>query len=165
MTEPSPADSRVKATRRQLKFDSLDQVMPEVERLLAGHVTVGRWSLAQILNHLAQTIQVSMDGGPDKYSWAVRRLVGPLLRRLSLWFNWIPAGVRAPKMYLPRPGGAADKEAEALRAAMARFASHPGPFDEHPLFGRMTGAQWRRFHCVHCAHHLSFALPEGVRTA
>ena len=40
-----------------------------------------------------------------------------------------------------------------------RFRSSPGPFDAHPLVGRMTPRQWEQFHCVHCAHHLSFALP------
>ena len=38
--------------RRPLVFVRLDEVMPDVERLLAGHVTVGRWTLGQICNHL-----------------------------------------------------------------------------------------------------------------
>jgi len=35
------------ADRRDLSFTSLDEVMPDVKRLLAGHVTVGQWSLGR----------------------------------------------------------------------------------------------------------------------
>jgi hypothetical protein len=35
-----------------------------------------------------------------------------------------------------------------------------GRFDEHPLLGRLSPSQWERFHCLHCAHHLSFAVPK-----
>lgn len=30
--------------RRSLRYGSLDEVKPDVERLLAGHTTVGNWS-------------------------------------------------------------------------------------------------------------------------
>ena len=33
------------ATRRVLKFDSLDQVMADVDQLMTGHTTVGKWTL------------------------------------------------------------------------------------------------------------------------
>ena len=31
----------------------------------------------------------------------------------------------------------------------------------HPFFGAMTRPQWDHLHRIHCAHHLSFAVPEG----
>lgn len=151
--------------RRQLRFTSLSQVMPDVERLLAGHATVGRWSLAQILNHLELGIRLSMDGVPQKYSWPVRRLFGPVAWRLASWLDWIPEGVRVPKIYLPRPGLDAGSEAAALRATIERLEGYAGGFDEHPLLGRLSGADWNRFHCLHCAHHLSFAVPKVTTTA
>jgi hypothetical protein len=55
-----PANS---GKRRQLAFASLDEVMPDVERLLTGHVTVGRWSLGQICNHLAAALRLTLRGG------------------------------------------------------------------------------------------------------
>src|SRR4051794_20833011 len=39
--------------RRSLRYESFDEVMPDVERLLEDHVTVGNWSQAQICRHLA----------------------------------------------------------------------------------------------------------------
>ncbi len=146
-------------TRRKLRFASLAEVMPDVERLLAGHVTIGRCSLGQILNHLELAVRLAMDGVPVKLPWPVRRLAGPVARALAFRLDWMPEGVRVPVLYLPPPERDAAREAEALRTAIARFDACAGPFDEHPLLGRLSRAGWERFHCLHCAHHLSFALP------
>ena len=35
----------MKPARRTLSYESIDEIMPDVERLLAGHTTVGNWSL------------------------------------------------------------------------------------------------------------------------
>lgn len=152
--------SAMAAGRRTLTFESLDEVGPDVVRLLAGHFTVGRWSLAQICNHLELAIRLPMEGVPVKWSWFYRRTVGPLARRVAFWLRWIPEAVRVPGVYLPPPSALdAAREADALAATIDRFRSFAGPFDEHPLLGRLSGDQWRRFHCLHCAHHLSFAIP------
>ena len=145
--------------RRKLAFASLTEVMPDVELLLAGHTTVGKWSLGQILNHLALTVRLPMEGVPEKFSWPMRRLIGPIARRLSFRLGWIPAGVRVHKVYLPPSEGDTEREAEALRTAIRRFGGFAGWLDEHPLLGYFSKAQWERFHCIHCAHHLSFAAP------
>jgi hypothetical protein len=100
-----------------------------------------------------------MDGAPQKFSWPVRRIFGPMARRLSFWLSWIPEQVRVPDVYLPPLALSADCEADALRAVIARFERFAGQFDEHPLLGRLSPGQWERFHCLHCAHHLSFAVP------
>jgi hypothetical protein len=41
---------------------------------------------------------------PQSLAGPVRRLVGPVARRLSFWLEWIPEGVRVPGAYLPPPG-------------------------------------------------------------
>lgn len=148
-------------TRRKLKFCTLGQVMLDVEGLLVGHETVGRWSLGQILNHLALAIRLPMDRVPVKLSWPVRRLFGPVARRVSFGLGWMPAGVQVPEIYVPQSGLDAAHEAEALRVEILRFGAFTDPLDEPPLLGRMSWAQWERFHCLHCAHHLSFALAKA----
>ena len=47
--------------RRTLRYVSFDEVMPDVERLLAGHRTVGNWTLAQICQHLAGVLRRHVD--------------------------------------------------------------------------------------------------------
>jgi hypothetical protein len=142
-----------------LAFADLAEVVPEVERLLAGHAMLGGWTLGQVCSHLATTIRMSMDGVPTKAPWLVRRAAGPLLRRLVLRRGRLPRGVQVPSVYLPQAGLDAGREAGALRDGIERFESFRGPLDEHPLLGRLTPAQWRRFHCIHSAHHLGFAVP------
>jgi len=158
-TERSPA-------RRSLAFASLPEVTTDVHSLLARHVPLGQWSLAQICHHLEVTIRLSMDGVPEKFSWPVRRFFGPVARRLSFRLSWIPEGVRVPAIYLP-PLTELDASEHALRlgTTIERFVRHTGPWDEHPLLGRLTPVQWERFHRLHCAHHLSFVRPVACARA
>jgi hypothetical protein len=116
----------IPAIRRRLSFHSLDQVMPDVEQLLVGHTTVGRWSLGQILNHLTLTIRLPMDGVPVKFSWPVRRLFGPVARGFAFWLEWVSAGVRVPGIYLPQRGRDAAREAVTLQAVIERFGGFAG---------------------------------------
>ena len=148
--------------RRTLAFSSLAEVMPEVDRLLAGHRTVGNWSLGQICNHLSKphTSGCPVEGFPRKAPWPVRKLIGPVAKRRIFATGRMPSGVRLPEKYAPKPGVDARAEAEALRATLHLFSAEAGPLVPHPLFGPLTVAEWHRFHCIHCAHHLGFAVPE-----
>src|SRR5262249_17847808 len=114
----------MKAARRSLTFASLDEVMPDVDRLLEGHTTVGNWSLGQICSHLARAMNGTVDGFPEKAPWLVRKTAGPLLVRWILWRGRFPAGVKLPEEYRPVPGSDARAEADALRAALRRWAAH-----------------------------------------
>jgi Protein of unknown function (DUF1569) len=146
--------------RRPLAFASLDRVMPDVDRLLLGHRTVGKWTLGQICNHLAGGLIATIDGFPFQAPWIVRLSVGPLLVRRLLRRSRFPEGAPLPKRFSPKPGRDARAEAESLRAAIGLLSAHTGPFAAHPFGARFSRADWQRFHCIHCAHHLSFVLPE-----
>ena len=52
------------ANRRTLTYASLDEIPADVDRLLAGHTTVGNWTLGQICNHLSGAVIASVDGSP-----------------------------------------------------------------------------------------------------
>jgi Protein of unknown function (DUF1569) len=144
------------AERRALAFASLDDVMPNVERVLTGHTTVGRWTLAQILNHLARAVHYTATAPP---STATPTSEQEVIRRRFFSKERFPDGVESPAVVLPPPGLDADAEADSLRAAIARLASRTGAFPAHPRLGPLTGEEWDRFHRMHCAHHLSFAVP------
>ena len=79
--------------RRTLEFASLTDVMPEVERLLAGHVTVGAWSLGQICHHLATAIRLTVDA-PIRRREATREQ--DVARRLFFRSGEFPEGMEAP---------------------------------------------------------------------
>ena len=143
--------------RRDLTFARLDDVMPDVEHLLEGHTTVGRWTLGQILHHLAASIELTMEGEPDTSE--PTRVQGIAYRRFFRSGRF-PEGQHAshPNLVPPRTL-VTSTEAQSLSAAILRFSSSNGPFPSHPHLGPLRRGEWTRFHCMHCAHHLGYVLP------
>jgi hypothetical protein len=47
--------------RRALRYVNLDEIMPDVDRLLGRYTTLGAWSLAQICHHLATVMRRTVD--------------------------------------------------------------------------------------------------------
>ncbi len=145
------------ADRRQLAFAGLDDVMPAVEQLLVRHETVGTWTLGQILNHLATALRLTTAGTTGPSGSTPEQAIA---RRLFFRRGTFPENQEAPLPAMqPGPDLDAATEARALRAAIDRFASAEGDFATHPRLGPLTKDQWARFHVLHCAHHLGFALP------
>lgn len=141
---------------RILEFRSLGESLAEVERLLEGHTTAGRWSLGQILDHLATALRLTMLGptGPAAEPRS------DVLRRLFFRRGRFPEGIEAPTpLLIPAPDVDVDTAAGRLREAIAGWDSADGPFPPHPRLGVMSREEWDRFQCMHCAHHLGFAVP------
>lgn len=124
---------------------------------MSNHRTLGHWSLGQICAHLANSFHGAIDG----FDLSRHRLKRTLFRR---WLRWYTFRWGIPENYLVDPNLAPPSEVkvqeglEALSTAIARYQNHAEPLQAHPLFGRMPRAVWDRMHCVHCAHHLSFAV-------
>jgi hypothetical protein len=149
------------AARRALDFDTLDRVMPDVDRLMErGYTSVGKWTLGQVCNHLSKSLAASVDGYPMKKApWLLRKTFAPIFLNKMLKTGVMPEGLKGPEFLMPKPDLDDRAEVEALRATLGLFARHNGPMAEHPFFGTLTRDREERFHCIHCAHHLSFLLP------
>ena len=144
--------------RRRLAFEGIEAIMPEVDRLLAaGHATAGRWSLGMICEHLATSVNLSLDSPPADAPATRAQAVG---RRLFFRAPSFPEG-QDPPFAVQLPAHDADPVAAAgsLRLALGRLAAHAGPWPAHPVIGPLTRAEWLAFHTRHAAHHLSFAVP------
>src|SRR3954447_15458284 len=112
-TTTSTGTSTPAATeRRPLAFTTLDEVMPDVDRLLQGHRTIGQWSLGQICNHLADALVLSVEGFGVKVPWLLRKTIGPIAKRELYSTGRMRAGIKLPEKFLPRPGLDARAEAE-----------------------------------------------------
>jgi hypothetical protein len=144
--------------RRTIRYESLDEVMPDVERLLEGHTTVGAWSLAQICRHLAavarRVIDLPASTPSDPSQW-----VGEDRKRQVIETGVIPEGLPAPPEIVPVETLGEREEAEGLRQALAYYRCSPGPVIAHRIFGPLTRAEWDKLQLIHLAHHLSFAVP------
>ncbi len=144
--------------RRVLHFSHLPEVLAEARRLASSHRTLGRWTLAQICRHLADTIHGSMDGFDLRRHRFKRLFFRSLL--LAYAYRWgIPEAYTVDPKLNPPEGLRLDDQIEALARAIQRYRDHTGPLQAHPLFGRLTRNEWDRMHCFHGAHHLSFVLP------
>lgn len=147
--------------RRTLRFASLDDVMPEVERLLRGHTTVGTWSLAQICRHLASAMRRVVDlpaSTPhDPSLWVPEEQ-----KREVFKTGRLPEGLPGPPEIMPPEALDDREEAEGLRSAIAHYRASPGPVIPHRFFGPLTKEEWDQLQRIHFAHHLSFAIPKDA---
>jgi hypothetical protein len=153
------------SNRRKLTITSLDQVMPEVDRLLEGYTKDGNWSLGQVCNHLSAMVVCSMDGFPEQLPWLFRVTIGALKKRRVLATGMMPQGINLPDRHAPKPNLDDRIEAEALRTALRRYATYAGAMAVHPAFGPSTNAEWTQIHCIHIGHHLSFLRPTAEPAA
>jgi hypothetical protein len=127
----------------------------------------GKWSSAQIVEHLAISLDLS------SRTFLQRLAKGPMRRRRRSPVAWAgywllirggryPGGFRAAQGTAPgsRPDPAA--AAGRFREGHARFrelepvllpARRDNLFVKHPFIGDLTLPEWLRFHALHCAHH------------
>jgi hypothetical protein len=128
----------------------------------------GKWSTAQILEHLLLTytgtikgMQLCLDGGKPR---ARRRTLTEFFKVfLVIEAGYFPGGRSAPER--TRPQGMAAKDIcgqiagnitamdQVIAECERRFGRRTLVLD-HPILGPLTCTQWRKFHWVHGRHHV-----------
>lgn len=153
-------------TRRELKFQSLDDIVRDAENLLTnGYDKAGNWDLSQCCNHLAFWLTCPIEGfgkapAPLRvFFWIARNTFGPGQLRKTI-ANGFPTGSPTdPASVKPSDGDDAAGVAKLKRAA-ERFRDHEGPIVPSPFFGPMTKQTATQLQLTHAAHHLSFLVPK-----
>ena len=146
--------------RQTLSLDDLSQIMLEVQRLQTAHHTLGRWTLGQICCHLARSFEGSIDGLDLRRHRIKRCLIPKLMLRYTFRYG-IPANYTVDPNIEPTSDVDLARGVEELRRAVERYGAHEGVLNAHPLFGRLSRADWDRLHRFHSAHHLSYVVPAG----
>lgn len=147
--------------RRSLQFSSTDEIIAEVERLRGGCKTVGAWSPAQIYGHLASVIEAILKApAPAPGTPPPPTLFSPEKRDEVFASGMLPEGVPQPDWLAGFQPQGEQEEADRLCAALRAFGASAGPVGHHRYFGALSKEQWDRLNCIHCAHHLSFAIPD-----
>ncbi len=149
------------AGRRELHFESLDELQQEAERLADGEIELlGNWSLAQILNHLTITMTNSLDGFPFRAPIPMR-LVMPLMRlfmKKRFLTKSLPAGFQIPKNASAMvPGKTSTADALAALQAVIERLNAESKRSPNPFLGSLSVDEWNHFHLRHAEMHLSFA--------
>jgi hypothetical protein len=123
------------------------------------------WSLSQLLQHLAQSIEYSMKGYPEMRGALVRGIAGNIVFPI---FN--ARGAMAHSLTEPIPGAPAldDKSplkisANRLLDALAVFEAWSGPLKPHFAYGDLDKAQYTRAHLMHLANHWTLLKPAAAK--
>ena len=148
--------------RRELHFDSLAEIMADVEYLDSGDPprAIGNWTPAQIVQHVTKFMSYSMDGFPVPKLGLPMRVLGRLMRKSALTKPMRP-GYMFPKNFkflAPDPHVSWEEAVDDLRAAIQRCGSQRMA-EPSPILGSLTPEQWEQLHCRHAELHFSFIRP------
>ncbi|HEU6454899.1 MAG TPA: DUF1569 domain-containing protein [Roseateles sp.] len=138
-------------------FSSWKQAQEAVLDLLFREKVVldNPWNLSQVLQHLAQSIEFSMQGFPVlKGAW-FRFSIGSAAFAV---FN--ARGAMSHDLAEPIPGAPALDAAQTLKTSVQRlldamdaFARFNGTLRPHFAYGALTKPQYERAHLMHLANH------------
>ena len=148
--------------------DAIDSAIQGMDATALTRHPDGRWSAAQVLEHLYLTYVGSVkgferclqEGRPlARVATFKERVATVLVTELG----YFPEGRKAPERTIPQGMAAEEIEKAILEklAAMdelitrceARFGRSTRILD-HPVLGPLTARQWRKFHWVHARHHM-----------
>ena len=136
---------------------TLDDSLRWLDRVdrAASVKTTGAWPLGAVLEHLAQSIEMSMDGFPVPHSPLFQTTAGSAA--LS-WFRWrgrMSHGLAEPIPGVPSLTASADwKPASSrLREAMRRFNAYNGALKPHFPYGQLTKNGFAMAHHMHIVNH------------
>ena len=147
--------------RRELHFNSVEEILADVERLAKGDIRpLGNWSAGQILKHLAVVMNASIDGPGFRLPWYMR-LLGRIIRKRVL-NGPMSAGFQLPsnaaKVLVPAPTSLEEGLA-VFRHAVHRQQTETGR-QPSVFLGPLTAEEWTQLHCRHAELHLSFLAPD-----
>lgn len=141
------------------RFASWARAREAVLGLLQGELQLQHpaWNLRQLLQHLAQSIEFSLQGYPQARSAVFRHTVG---RAAFAVFD--ARGQMNHDLAEPIPGAPALQAELSLREAVQRlldamqaFAAHRGLLAPHFAYGVLSKAEYQRAHLMHLANHWS----------
>jgi hypothetical protein len=148
--------------------EAIGACLREVEGHEPGSPREGKWSAAEILEHLYLTYTGTIKGferclEAGKPLARVPTLKDRMKTCVVVGLGHMPEGRKAPKNSTPRglPRQQVRDEIVGKIAAMNAIiaqAEHKYGRDtrllDHPILGPLRGREWRKFHWVHGMHHV-----------
>ncbi len=154
-----------KATRREPSYHCTGCLKEDLARIEAAERagtlrTTGNWTAGEILDHVAKTIEFSIDGFPPevRVAWPIR-MIGRVMKGRMTSGKTLPAGFKLPKesaAFLPKPGTSTADGLARLRRVLERLDAGARCVHPSPAFGALTHDEWMRLHLGHAQLHLGF---------
>jgi Protein of unknown function (DUF1569) len=139
------------------KVQSLAHALLWLDQLEAapGVKTSGAWPLSAVLEHLAQSIEMSMEGFPQPKSALFQNTVGSAAFTIFKFRSQMSHSLAEPIPGAPvlTPSPAWRPSAARLRAAIARFTTHSAPLKPHFAYGNLSKPDFAIAHSMHMANH------------
>jgi hypothetical protein len=117
--------------------------------------STGAWPLGAVLEHLAQSIDMSVNGFPQPKSALFQNTVGAAAFQVFKWRGKMNHGLAEPipgapalTLTLSTAEGVA-----RLRQAIRSFQAHGGALQPHFAYGALSRADYERAHSFHMANH------------
>ena len=142
--------------RRQVRYASLDELLADAQRISEnGFRKLGNWSPGQIYEHLARSMDASIDGFAFSMPAPVRWMMSLLMKNKML-YNSVPPGYKAPAKYTPEETST-EAGLASLKKSIERQESETSRVI-HPGFGNLSLEEWEAFNLRHAEMHMSFLV-------
>jgi hypothetical protein len=152
----------------------LERLRQELEDAIGGaspsalaEAPAGKWSAAQILEHLFLTYKNTNRGIAKCLERGAPLATGATLKHrlatlLVVNLGYLPRGRKAPERVTPR-GMPPEEVQQAIAPELERMSSGLDDCErkfgartkimDHMFLGPLTAGEWRKFHWVHGRHH------------
>jgi len=139
------------------KVQSLDDVLRWLDRLehAAQVQSTNAWKMSAVLEHMAQSVDMSMDGFPQPKSALFQATVGAAAFAVFRLRGRMRHGLTEPILGAPPLPQADDYRLalDHLRASVQRFQAYTGPLKPHFAYGALSHADFALAHTLHIANH------------
>ncbi|MEN9984213.1 MAG: hypothetical protein RI918_2182 [Pseudomonadota bacterium] len=126
----------------------------------------GQWPVVTVLEHLSQSIEMSLDGFPQPKSAIFQNTAGAAAFAVFKWRGKMSHGLDEPipgaaaltmqgdwKPAAQRLRTAITRFAQRLRTAITRFNGHTAALKPHFAYGALSKADFALAHAFHIANH------------
>lgn len=153
-----------KQPRRSLNFDCLRDSVTEAKRLNeTSYQLAGKWDLAKQCQHLSKTLRMSIEGAPIQLPFFLQPIARWILFRSIIDGKPTRLPLKTIPQFLPDESSDAQKSIEEYEELVERVMDPNATLlRKHPIFGRVSSEQWRKFHAWHAAHHFSHLIPASA---
>lgn len=138
-------------------LQSIPQVLQWLDTLPQAQEvrSTGSWPLVAVMEHMAQSVEMSLDGFPQPKSALFQSTVGAAAFAIFQWRGRMTHGLAEPIPGAPALTLQGDWKpaAQRLRAALLRFDAHTGALQPHFAYGKLSKTEFAQAHVLHIANH------------
>ncbi|WP_250207918.1 DUF1569 domain-containing protein [Curvibacter sp. CHRR-16] len=139
------------------KVESLSDVLRWLDKLEKAKSvqSTTAWSIGAVMEHMSQSVEMSMDGFPEPKGALFQATVGSAAFAVFKWRGKMSHGLTDPIPGAPVLAQSTDWHAgvQRLRAAVDRFNKHSGALMPHFAYGALSRADFALAHAMHIANH------------